>query len=235
MTSTFLPVLTVYHESEAQVRWHLDSYRRVYPQQPLLMIDDGSGNPRWPQLAQEYGVQFRGSQRLKGLESGALWWQRFFLMGLEADGDVDYLVKVDPDTTWHRPLRYLPSAGFFGCVLGQGPLLHVQGGFQGFNHAAARQILDSHEAEKPAYRDTRHWAWGPAGEGFWRGNRQMSTDWTIKKIAITLGIPMTHYDEVNSHWHVEPANPEQRYAVTHPHKLNAGPMIARAATLLRRR
>lgn len=197
----------------------LKDLRQHYLSSHVILRSDGDQDPRFPQLASGYKVDFHGELRLFGIENGGAVIERMLQLFLKRP--TRYLFKIDPDTVIQRRFKYLPvRSGVFGTLQCEEETPAIQGGCMGFTRDAAEKILRS-----GMLRDSRLKA--PAGfikdsSYFFRmtdrANRcgLASFDWIVAWIARELGIPVYAFDEVNSGWQQPPPNPEGRYAVSHP-------------------
>ena len=136
--------LTVHDEPEAQIDWCLTWLRRAYPAAPVFVVSDGPHPEESAVLAlcRRHRAHFERGARLKVIEQGAAWWQRFFTLG--AAYQPDWLVKLDADTRVRRALDMadVAPAAVLGKVDGIGrPYENVQGGFQLIRGTAVERIL----------------------------------------------------------------------------------------------
>jgi len=205
--------VTVYEESPEQLSWCLGHVRRAYPQAAVFVISDGTDVPGFRDACTEYAASYLPGERLKTLENGAKWWERFFAAA--SMYKADYVFKVDPDTQVHRPFRDFPPLDVFGSYDGGG---RIQGGIQGFGRSAVETILQSGICLDPAYADASTWATEDGVRGYVRSLGQISTDFVLAHMVQRLRLTCGDWPEVHSMWRND--HPFRRgVAATHPHKL----------------
>jgi hypothetical protein len=197
----------------------LEDLRKHYPTSRVILRSDGDPDPRFPILAKQHDVDFRGESRLFGIENGGAVIER--MLELFFEKPTRYLFKIDPDTVIHRRFKYLPvRSGLFGTLQTENETPSIQGGCMGFAQDAAEQILRSEMLRDSRLRDPARFI--DDSPYFFRmahrANRcgLASFDWIVPWIAGELGIPIFAFEEVNSGWQQPPPNPHQRYAVSHP-------------------
>jgi hypothetical protein len=210
--------LTVHDEPAGQLDWCLTCLRRAYPKAPVFVVSDGlhPDEATIAEVCRRNRVHFERGQRLKLVQHGSEWWQRFLTLG--AAYQPDWLVKMDADTRVRRPLNMenVPNAEVLGRVDDVGrPQENVQGGFQLIRGSAVQQILASGECLSAYWRDPASWARGQCGQLVARG--EISTDFTLMGILRVLGLTWARHRQVDSHWRV-PKQWRPDAAVTHPHK-----------------
>lgn len=111
---------------------------------PIIIINDGGSPVGLKDLANKNGARYVDGEHLKSPGIGWLWWRRFFEEGLKED--VDYIVKLDPDSYFHRPLQNpIGHLDFFGTIRDRAKRnpYSVQGGVQGFSRKHAEKIMHS--------------------------------------------------------------------------------------------
>lgn len=200
----------------------LGDLRRHYPGSRVILRSDGDPDLRFPILARQYNVDFRGESRLFGIENGGAVIER--MLELFFGQPTRYLLKIDPDTVIHRRFGYLPVRdGLFGTPQGGHEHPSIQGGCMGLTRAAAAQILQSKLLRDERLRDPAKFI--NDSPYFVRMAHRASRcglasfDWMLPWIASELKIPIYPFDEVNSGWQQPPPNPNQRYAVSHPRSM----------------
>ena len=209
-----------YKDYEATVKC-LRDLRKHYPVSRVILRSDGDPDPRFPLLARSNKVEFHQESRLFGIENGGAIIERMLELFLERP--TRYLFKIDPDTVIHRRFKYLPvRSGVFGTLQCETETPSIQGGCMGFTREAAQQILKSGLLRDRRLRDPARFV--VDSPYFFRmmdrANRcgLASFDWIVPWAAVELDIPLYAFDEVNSGWQRPPANPEGRYAVSHPRR-----------------
>jgi hypothetical protein len=198
-------ILTCYNELEF-VRQAV-SHTRKYDSGKIIIINDGGNEEGLLEIAKTYSAEYINSNQYKLPGKGCHWWDRFFKLGLESG--CDYIVKIDPDTLFLKPLEYLiPDLDYFGTVFDhedRSPHL-VQGGIQGFSRKYIQRILNS-------------------GLMFLfpnRGNRvdgSFSTDIFMESISSSLNQLGQEWKEVWSVWGARQAlglNKDHDYSIIHP-------------------
>jgi hypothetical protein len=215
----------VYRDYEA-LSESLRDLRKHYPVSRIIVRSDGDSDPGLPFFADNYQADFRGESRLFGIENGGAIIERMLVLFFEAP--TRYLFKIDPDTVIHRRFKYLPGhRGVFGTLQCETDTPSIQGGCMGFTEDAAEQILNSGLLRDPRLREPAKFI--DDSPYFFRmtdrANRcgLASFDWIVPWVAGELGIPLFAFDEVNSDWRHPPANPEGRYAVSHPRRPHQAP------------
>jgi hypothetical protein len=141
------------------------------------------------------------------------------MLDLYADRPTPYLVKIDPDTVFHRRFRYLPTEeGLFGTVQGGRSSRSIQGGFIGITRATALAIRESKLLLDPMLGapTSQHGPYMALLER--RASRcgLSSFDCLLGWTASTLGHKIFAFREVRSNWKTSPENKNCRFAVTHP-------------------
>ncbi len=220
--------LQVYRDSDDAVLC-LESLRRVYPTSRIVMVSDGDDDARWPELAQQFNIEYSKGEHLYGLESGGQLWKRVLHDSLQHDASqklCSHILKIDTDTRIHRRFRFLPT----GCVV-FGTLEHrtevlqvplnppnVQGGFTGFTRQAAQKILDSSlldSDEMPDWKQT----YADVPDALWAINQRpyVIGDLQLRTICKRLNIAVADFSEVRSNFLAPPEIGD--FAVTHPHKV----------------
>lgn len=188
----------------------------------ILAIFDGEFNPKFADFLRQEKIDYFAGENLKS-KQGGLWCQRyheFFLTQSEAD----VLIKIDPDTYIHRPLKSIPEADIFGAI-NQNPGLpiHVRGGFCGFKRSASELLVESKIFYDPFYRSAQFWYpryghWKFFDEG-WQTEWITLTDPIVGHAAAKLGLTVKSWAEVQGGICFRervPDNSDLRYLATHP-------------------
>ena len=175
---------------------------------PILVINDGGDSASLESICDQSKATLIEGEHLKTPERGFEWWTRFFNHGI-ATG-MDFMVKMDPDAYFHRPLE-LSTKGldFFGTVTDRADRSphSVQGGIQGFSLDLAQKTLTSGLLE-----DSK-------GSGL-RTDGSFSTDVFISGIMRKLNQFGQPWMEIMSVWGmVQKLGNTEGYAITHPHAL----------------
>ena len=213
-------VMTVV-EPPAQVEWAVRRLRAVSPEAPLVLISDGVHDERYDGIATHYGGRYERGEKLKTPERGAEWWQRTFSAG-RALG-TRYVLKVDADASFNRPIRWWPDYDCFGTVAwGGSDREHVQGGAQGFSRAAVERILDSRICLRAEFRQVDYWSWDAGATGHWEREKYLSTDQTLRRILMELGMRWGEWPEVKS-WYLHTPPDAADFAISHAHKAMGAP------------
>ena len=111
---------------------------------PIIIINDGGDSTGLKELAGRNNCKYIDGDNLKLPNIGWLWWRRFFDEGLKED--VDYIIKLDPDAYFHRPLsKPIGNLNFFGTTADRETRnnFSVQGGIQGYSRRYAEKIISS--------------------------------------------------------------------------------------------
>ena len=149
-------------------------------------------------------------------ERGAEWWERTFKAGLALG--TEYILKVDPDTRFNRPIASWPEFDCFGTVTCLGSdREHVQGGVQGFRRGAVERIVASGLCLNPRFREVAFWAWDPGMVREWTRTGYLSTDQTLRVLLLELGLTWGDWPEVVSWFGAAPQD-WANYAISHAHK-----------------
>ena len=206
-----------YHDSE-QLRAMLRRLRNLYPRARVIVCSDGDPNPCLESIAADANACFHRGDNLYALGNGGKVCQR--LLSLFLEQPTDYLFKVDPDTGFHRRFAFLPAhCGMFGTLQSNPSLCSIQGGCCGFTREAAERMFHSNAFADPLLEDApRSWASHPALWQCMVKVGRVSSDWMLGYVATSLGIPQFGFSEVASNWKRPVANPNLRYAVTHPYQ-----------------
>lgn len=204
----------VFEEGDYAVQ-QVSRIRAMYPKARIIVRSDGGSfvGADWSSV----GVEFYAEERLFTAQSGGSSVHR--MLELYAARPSTYLIKVDPDSAFHRRLAFFPAAdGLFGSLQESGGCRSVQGGFLGMTRTAAMEILSSKLLDSHALRAPSPESAGYLGILGRRAKRigLASFDWSLGWCASNLRIAMTDFSEVNCQWLEPPANPNAKFAVTHP-------------------
>jgi hypothetical protein len=197
----------------------LRDLRKHYPLSRVILRSDGDPDPRFPILAEQNKVDFRGESRLFPIENGGAVIER--MLKLFLGKPTRYLLKIDPDTMIHRRFQYLPvRSGLFGTLQCVPETPSIQGGCMGLTRDAAEQILQSEMLRDSRLREPGKFI-NDSPYFVRMADRAKrcglaSFDWMVSWIAAELQIAIYPFDEVNSGWQQPPPNPNQSYAVSHP-------------------
>jgi hypothetical protein len=197
----------------------LADLRKHYSASRVILRSDGDPDPRFPILAKRYHADFRAEEPLFGIENGGAVIERMLQLFFEKP--TRYLLKIDPDTVIHRRFDYLPvRSGVFGTLQTEEVTPSIQGGCMGFTRDAAKQILESEMLRDCRLREPANFI-DDSPYFFRMADRAKrcglaSFDWILPWVASELGLLIYSFGEVNSGWQQAPANPNGRYAVTHP-------------------
>lgn len=207
--------MNVYRD-EGSLDFCLKRFRSIYPFVPVTVISDGSPFVlRARLIAESWGCGFHAGENLLVEDRGLAWWKRIF--SLSVDEVTDIVLKIDPDTLFHREFRFVPLWDYFGCVKNLGLVTeHVQGGIQGFSMGMIRRVLGSGVLDDPLYTDVYKFSPNGVCADTFRAKYQISTDHSIHHVMSRLGVPACHWDEAGCTWLRAVENVGLRYAVTHP-------------------
>lgn len=209
-------VLTVFDESEHQLDWCLRNLRELYPTMPVSVVSDGRHNPFWERVCTRRRAKYVPStDRLKSIQCGAKWWQRFCDVGLSVD--CDRIVKMDPDTLIQAPLPALPQVDLCGTLQKDGV---IQGGFQMFRREAIEKLSNSKLCRKAEYRKPEVWVTNGLTAQYVVSRGEISTDYVLKHLVHRLGMSAANWSVIDSQWKISRPFRELGVAVTHPHKLS---------------
>lgn len=209
-------IVMVVVERPDQVEWALQRLRAVYPAVPFTLISDGQHQPRYERIAEVYGGSYQRGEKLKRPEHGAKWWQRTFEAGLALE--TPYVLKIDPDTSFNRPITSWPAFDCFGTVIWPDTdREHVQGGVQGFRRSAVERIVASGICLRPEFREVESWAWDASQIAEWKRDGYLSTDQTLRRILLALEISWGPWPDVIS-WYLHTPPDAARHAISHAHK-----------------
>jgi len=198
-------ILTCYNEIEF-VEQAISSVRKNDIGK-IIVINDGGNETGLLDLCNKYNAEYINSEQYKLPQKGFLWWDRFFKLGLNSN--CEFIVKIDPDTFFIKPLEYLiPNLDYFGTIFdhdGRSPH-SVQGGIQGFSRNYIKRILNS----------------GLVLSNPDRGNRSdgsFSTDIFIESISSNLNQLGEEWKEVWSVWGARQSlslKDDNNYSIIHP-------------------
>lgn len=176
----------------------------------IILINDGGDSTGLQELAIEVGATFLNSDHFKNIYMGARWWKRFFEAGLSSD--CDYIVKLDPDSYFCRPLEYKISMDYFGTL---NTPFFVHGGAQGFSKKVVEEILDLKILSL-------------IGDNGNMEDGSFSTDRSINWVMGQLNIKAENWQEVRSIWDkaqkLKLKHPKQ-YAIIHPVSIGAPELV----------
>jgi hypothetical protein len=189
--------------------------RALYPDARLIVRSDGGGCG--PHSWQELAAEFYDEERLFPVANGGRVIHR--MLELYVLRPTAYLIKVDPDTVFHRRMHYLPArSGLFGTVQGPRVSRSIQGGFIGLTKTAALMILQS-----GLLLDSALQVPDPSTGEYMAILRRRadnlgltSFDCVLGWAATMLGLEIFDFPEVCCEWQSPPDNPAQKYAITHP-------------------
>jgi hypothetical protein len=189
--------------------------RSFYPGARVVVRSDGGGRAahRWS----EVGAEMYNEERLFPINHGGRVVQR--MLDLYADRPTPYLIKIDPDTVFHRRFLYLPTEdGLFGTVQGGRSTRSIQGGFIGIARGTALAIRESKLLLDPMLRAPSSQL-GPYMALLERRASRCglsSFDCLLGWAASRLGRRIFTFREIRSNWKTPPENRKCRFAVTHP-------------------
>ncbi len=216
-------VIPMADEGVVQLEACLGFLRDAYPAAPAVVVTDGVDDPRYAEACRRFHVAYEPGAFLKRIECGGAWWRRFLDAGARLG--TDWIVKLDPDARMARPFAVAPACGIAGTLENAGTAReNIQGGIQAIHRSVARKILASNLPEHGALRS--EWTFDPddATRRQWRALAYFSTDSSLMWLARQLGVVVGDWPEVASRWLAPaPANPDRKYAATHPHKLDPEP------------
>lgn len=194
--------------------------RQFHPSVQTIAITDGTHNDDFQDLCDCLDIDYRRGDRLKLHPSGGAWLERMFQTFLVAS-DAGYLIKLDPDSYFHRPIASIPDADWFGTLKERVPPL-VYGGAIGFSRSAAQQVLNSHLLRASRYHDVGYsyqrygrslaWEWEEVSE-----EAIACTDLIIADVCYRLRLNPVHWNECLCNHRLTPNNPGLKHAITHPH------------------
>lgn len=203
-------------ERPAQVAWCLHHLRTVYPDIPVTVLSDGTGYPQYPAISSQYGARFLKGDRLKRASKGGQWWERTLSSAWETGAD--FVLKIDPDTKFQRPIQVWPETDIAGTLTGARQRFeHIQGGVQLFRRRAIERLLESKYFQREELYRSEYYAWGKDLLNHARRTDYLCTDAMLKKAKADMGLTWGPWSEVCSKWKSLPAR-HQHFAVTHPHK-----------------
>jgi hypothetical protein len=204
------------HRDAGPLARMLARLRRHYPGSRVIVCSDGDDDPRFPRIAQEMGAEFYLGEWLYGLEHGGRHCHRMLEFFLQAPSA--YLFKIDPDTAIHRRFAYVPTqSGVFGTLQSNPSLCSVQGGCCGYTRDAAETLYRSQAFLCPSLLNPQNtWAAHPPLWRYTKKKNKVCADWLCGYVATALGIRQFGFAEVLSQWKTPVANPNRKYAVTHP-------------------
>ncbi len=192
--------------------------RKHYPKCPLILRSDGDNNPAIKELSEKYNATFFYRERLIELKFGGAIVHEMLELFLR-NSNSRFLFKMDPDTLVHRKFNSLPgNSCIFGMVQEEAGLKSIQGGCIGFTRDIAQDLMQSQYFLDPNFATNPPiWAISKplknyAAKGF------TSFDWTIGWACKTNNIKLVNWPEIKSEWKITPKNPDNQYAITHPHK-----------------
>jgi hypothetical protein len=201
-------VMHVYKDGQL-ADWSLGNLRKCYPKSRVLVIADGDPDPLLDTFAEKHGVEFQRTDRLMLLETGVAYLMNRMEQFLKKP--TKYMIKIDPDTGFHRRFKYIPNYDVFGCVLyakETGPYT-IRGGFYGFSGDAVKEIYESDIFSNP---DLEIHEWFVKRQG---DIKLLEEDTTMMEACFLMGMDMGPFPEVFVAQIYKP-NRKLRFAVTHP-------------------
>ncbi len=224
-------VIQVFH-SRDQLQWCVPFLREHYPRSRVVVISDGD-DEAYEDIGEQYGLDVRRGEHLMSLASSHLYVERLLRAFLE--GSEAYCLRLDPDARVWRRFRELPAfSSLFGTLetITEGLAAeirvpaNVQGGCLGLTRDAVAAIVESGLLSREMCVTRRRETWVRCDDIFhWTQRGHVCDDHILSWAAYQLGIPIVESAEIRSRWRRTVANEDRRYAVTHPHKLDAaGPL-----------
>jgi hypothetical protein len=219
--SDFCVVIVVADEEPTQLDFCLSNVRRCHPTVKIHVISDGVVNPAFPIVCRRHKADFTQGEYLKRIECGGAWWRRTLEIGLSYK--TRWILKIDPDTEFHRPFRTTPPGEIAGTIdHGDHPVkANVLGGCQAIRAQFARDILEAKLPESPTLR--RHDGFCPdhAYMKTWVPTGFFGTDASMAWMCRQLGVTLQEWHEVNIGYTAVPQKSGD-FAVTHPRKIDTG-------------
>ena len=198
-------MLTCYNELQ-YVKQCIESIRKNDTGK-IIIINDGGMEDGLAELAEKYNATYVNSNNYKTPENGNEWWKRFFKLGIESG--CDYIIKIDPDAYFCKPIEYsLVGMDFFGNLhkdVYRSPYF-VQGGIQGFSKEIVNKILEANIIDLFKYKGRRD-------------DGSFSTDRFLELIMRKLEIFGESWVEVNSVWGLNQKlniQNNHNYSIIHP-------------------
>lgn len=207
--------MQVSHEGEYAIQ-AAKRLRQLYTGSRIIVRSDGIGLFDFDPPSVD--VEYYEEEPLFTVENGGAAIHRMLEIYFSKPAS-KFLIKIDPDTLFHRKLSRLPEGPeIFGTIQELDGCHSIQGGFIGIPKVAAWKIF------KSDLLLSRELASPSSSGGAFMGIMQRraarvglsSFDWSIGWAAQNLGISLFNYPEVHCVWKDPPDNPSGRFAVTHP-------------------
>lgn len=208
-----------------QLAWCLPRLRAHFPWSRVVVINDGD-DEKYEDLVREFRCDYIRGERWYQLSTCHLWVRRL-LCALQ-QGSESYCFKIDPDTgVWRRFFSLPAFSSLFGTLetITEGyrdEILvpaNVQGGCIGMTSDVVNAMLASDLLnEDCATRCLETWARCRDMAVAVRSGA-FSDDFIVSWLAHRLGVPLVESPDIRSRWRKTVANQDERYAITHPHKL----------------
>jgi hypothetical protein len=158
-------------------------------------------------LGADMNVMIEDNPRLKVMEHGGGWTQRWLTTALNVGGDP--IIKIDPDIQVTRAAASFPTADVFGSILTyMDGSTQCHGGTFGVSRKAAQQIVDSKLLLDEKYKT-------PEYTYKWNGETVSYQDKIFADVCKRLGIKMERWHEVWMQHTQSPYDPKQ-HAFIHP-------------------
>lgn len=201
--------------------WCLENLRKCLPACRVMIIPDADRDPRWPKVAEKFNAECHLIEQRTYHDPTAPLWRHIF--GFYNLKPTKYLLKIDPDTGFHRRPKHMGDADYFGCVFRRE---WVSGGFIGLRDTGIAKLLPlsiwtAFDIRDPvmAYlpRTPLIIALVDHIRQMYADIRRVQEDMFMGLATAMAGIPRSYYDEFSNEDEYVP-NPGQRYAITHPCK-----------------
>lgn len=201
-------VINTYHDT-AQLAACLSSLRQHYPDAPATVIDDGGDGTAIIPVTAEYRADLMLGQHLR--HAVGKWLRRWLAAGLGMG--TDWVVKVDPDSRFHRPFTAPPDAPAIGYPIQSWYGHYLHGGCKAYSRGCARRLVavdDIAQVDELIDDQLAH-----ALRGF---KHPLSEDLVLSWFLWQLDIPQSRWAEISP----VPMAPHRGYAVSHGHRLPDG-------------
>ena len=166
-----------------------------FPSVPKVCLVDGSHGNGWAEVCDQYQIKLIYGDRLKPLEHGTAWLQRWLRTALEHSTD-GLILKIDSDCRIRRMPTQPPdcdAAGHLACHL-LNHSLYLRDGAIVYKRSAIAAMLDSGLLDNRVFCNRNNFAYYNQGE------LCHSEDQTIGVIFPVLDLKFGQWNDVYNAW-----------------------------------
>jgi hypothetical protein len=194
--------------------------RSHYPDKTIIAVSDGYWDDDLELLFINHNIQPFIGNRIKLLEYGAEWVERYLQLFLRTKADL--LIRIDPDCIMHDRFLSFPDADFFGTPLSEVNPIMINTGCCGLRRRAIAGLIKSGILKGDRYRQPR-FTYDRFGRHRWeheqeRSEQVLCSDRVFQDLIIRMRWTVEEWDAVKILWRDIPQF-TANFAVTHPHPI----------------